>query len=184
MHPTDTTYGLRQQQADELLKSGLGNRLSARKRTGFFSKLLSNLSDPILKILLAALCVNLLFLFRGEGWFETAGIALAILTASLISTLSEYSSEAAFARLNAEEANRRCRVLRAEGLVELPAAELVVGDTVCIGAGEGVPADGRILRGRLGVDQSAMTGESRVKCTAIALLPSVLIKHSGFIPPY
>ena len=30
MHPTDTTYGLRQQQADELLKSGLGNRLSAR----------------------------------------------------------------------------------------------------------------------------------------------------------
>ena len=60
MQPTDLTFGLRQPDAEKLLERGLGNRLSIRKRTGFFSKLLSNLSDPIIKILLAALAVNVL----------------------------------------------------------------------------------------------------------------------------
>ena len=171
MHPTDTTYGLRQQQADELLKSGLGNRLSARKRTGFFSKLLSNLSDPIIKILLAALCVNLLFLFRGEGWFETAGIALAILTASLISTLSEYSSESAFVRMQQEAARATCRVRRDGMLREIPTEELVEGDIVCLEAGEGIPADGWLRRGDLYCDQAALSGESREARKEGALLP-------------
>ena len=161
MHPTDTTYGLRQQQADELLRHGLGNRLSARKRAGFFSKLLLNLSDPIIKILLAALCVNVLFLFRGEGWFETAGIALAILTASLISTLSEYSSEGAFVRMQQEAARGTCRVRRDGLLREIPAEELVEGDIVCLEAGEGIPADGWLRRGDLYCDQAALSGESR-----------------------
>ncbi|MBQ6711126.1 MAG: cation-transporting P-type ATPase, partial [Clostridia bacterium] len=171
MHPTDTTYGLRQQQADELLKSGLGNRLSARKRTGFFSKLLSNLSDPIIKILLAALCVNLMFLFRGEGWFETAGIALAILTASLISTLSEYSSESAFVRMQQEAARATCRVRRDGMLREIPTEELVEGDIVCLEAGEGIPADGWLRRGDLYCDQAALSGESREARKEGALLP-------------
>ena len=104
MQQTDLTFGLRQEDAEKLLKQGLGNGLSPKKRTSFLSKLLSNLNDPIIKILLAALAVNLLFLFRGEGWFETAGIAFAILAASLISTLSEYSSESAFERLRQEAA--------------------------------------------------------------------------------
>ena len=171
MHPTDTTYGLRQQQADELLKRGLGNRLSARKRTGFFSKLLSNLSDPIIKILLAALCVNLLFLFRGEGWFETAGIALAILTASLISTLSEYSSESAFVRMQQEAARATCRVRRDGMLREIPTEELVEGDIVCLEAGEGIPADGWLRRGDLYCDQAALSGESREARKEGAMLP-------------
>ena len=171
MHPTDTTYGLRQQQADELLKSGLGNHLSARKRAGFFSKLLSNLSDPIIKILLAALCVNVLFLFRGEGWFETAGIALAILTASLISTLSEYSSESAFVRMQQEAARATCRVRRDGMLREIPTEELVEGDIVCLEAGEGIPADGWLRRGDLYCDQAALSGESRETRKEGALLP-------------
>ena len=153
--------GLTREQVEAARAAHGENRLTQKKRRGFWRQFVGNLGDPVIRILLCALGVNLLFLFRGGDWVETVGVAISVFLATLISTLSEYSSEAAFARLNAEEANRRCRVLRAEGLVELPAAELVVGDTVCIGAGEGVPADGRILRGRLGVDQSAMTGESR-----------------------
>ncbi len=137
------------------------NKLTQKKRKSFWRQFVGNLGDPVIRILLCALGVNLLFLFQGGDLVETVGVAVSVFLATLISTLSEYSSEAAFARLNAEGENRRCRVLRAEGLVELPAAELVVGDTVRVGAGEGIPADGRILRGRLGVDQSAMTGENR-----------------------
>ena len=171
MQPTDLTFGLRQQDAEKLLERGLGNRLSARKRTGFFSKLLSNLSDPIIKILLAALAVNVLFLFRGEGWFETMGIALAILSASLISTLSEYSSENAFVRLQQEASRATCRVRREGLLREIPAEDLVEGDVVFLEAGEGVPADGWLRKGDLYCDQAALSGESREARKQGASLP-------------
>ena len=161
MQQTDLTFGLRQEDAEKRLKQGLGNGLSPRKRTGFLSKLLSNLNDPIIKILLAALAVNLLFLFRGEGWFETAGIALAILAAALISTLSEYSSESAFVRLQQEAARSVCRVRRDGLLREIPIDALVEGDIVCLEAGEGIPADGWLRRGSLDCDQAALSGESR-----------------------
>ena len=161
MRETNLSLGLRQQDVQSLLDRGLGNSLSARKRAGFFAKLLENLSDPIIKILLAALAVNLLFLFRGQGWFETVGIALAILAASLISTLSEYSSENAFVRLQQEAAKTTCRVRREGLLREVPAEELVEGDVVFLEAGEGIPADGWLRKGTLQCDQAALSGESR-----------------------
>lgn len=137
------------------------NRLTQRKRRSFGRQFLSNLGDPVIRILLCALGVNLLLLTRDGDWIETVGIAVSVFLATFISTLSEYGSEAAFARLSAESGNGKCRVRRAEGIVELTADEIVVGDIVLIGAGEGIPADGRILSGRVGVDQSAMTGENR-----------------------
>ena len=171
MQVTDLRAGLRQQEAQKLLEHGLGNHLSPRKRAGFFKKLLDNLSDPIIKILLAALTVNLLFLFRGEGWFETVGIALAILSASLISTLSEYSSENAFARLQQEAARATCRVRREGLLREIPVEQLVPGDVVQLEAGEGIPADGWLRSGEIFCDQAALSGESREAHKQGAALP-------------
>lgn len=160
MHETDLRFGLSGQEAEKRLAAGMGNRLSPGKRTGFFQKLLQNLNDPILKILIAALAVNVLFLFRGEGWFETAGIALAILAAALISTLSEYSSESAFVRLQQEAAKATCRVRRDGLLREIPADSVVEGDLVWLEAGEGIPADGWLRQGNLLCGQAALSGES------------------------
>jgi len=174
MQQTDLTFGLRQEDAEKLLNQGLGNGLSPQKRTGFLSKLLTNLNDPIIKILLAALAVNVLFLFRGQGWFETAGIALAILSAALISTLSEYSSESAFVRLRQEAAKTTCRVRRNGLLRELSSDELVEGDVVLLEAGEGIPADGWLRRGTLQCDQAALSGESREADKTCAPLPEEL----------
>ena len=151
------------------LKHG-SNQLSVKRRKSFFRQFLGNLGDPVIRILLGALVINILFSLTGEGadWFETGGIALAVLLATLISTLSEYGSEAAFARLSEECANVSCRVRRrapsgdtAGTVYEVPLADAVVGDIVVLGAGEMIPADGILLAGELRVDQSAMTGESR-----------------------
>ncbi len=171
MKYTDIRLGLTQREAEGRLRAGLGNRLSARKGPGFFAKLLENLSDPIIKILLSALAVNILFLFRGEGWFETVGIALAILAASLISTLSEYSSENAFARLQAQAARSVVRVRRDGLLREVSIEELVEGDIVLLEAGEGVPADGWLLSGQVYCDQAALSGESKEARKEGAALP-------------
>ncbi len=141
------------------------NRLSTKRHRGFWRQFLSNLGDPVIRILLGALLLNLLFCLRGGDWMETAGIGLAVFLATLISTLSEYGSETAFARLSEACDAATCRVRRCiRGQItvcEVPLEDVVVGDMVLLGAGEMIPADGILRSGRLTVDQSAMTGESR-----------------------
>ncbi len=44
---------------------------------------------------------------------------------------------------------------------EVPAAALVVGDRVVVRPGERIPVDGEVESGEAGVDESALTGESR-----------------------
>ncbi len=136
------------------------NVITRGKRIGFWRKFASNLGDPVIKVLLTALALNLLFIFRSHEWFETAGIAISVFLATLISTISEYGSEAAFARLCEVCSAVRCRVRR-DGIRDVDATEIVVGDVVLLSAGERIQADGRLIEGSLLVDQSALTGESR-----------------------
>ena len=146
------------------------NTLSHKKKKSFLRRFLENLGDPVIRILLGALVIDLIFSLTGDrgNWLETGGIALAVLLATLISTLSEYGSEAAFARLSDACTQATCRVRRltdentaSATIQEIPLAEAVVGDVLILSAGEMIPADGVLLTGQLQVDQSAMTGESR-----------------------
>ncbi|MBQ2998870.1 MAG: calcium-translocating P-type ATPase, PMCA-type [Clostridia bacterium] len=137
------------------------NRMSETKQKSFLRHFFGNLGDPIIRILLCALGVNLFFVFRGGDIVETLGIAISVFLATLISTLSERGSEAAFRRLSEECAKATARVWRDGVLRELPITELVVGDRVLVSAGEQIPADGFVLSGELRVDQSSMTGENR-----------------------
>lgn len=155
-----TDVGLTDEQVLDSRRVHGENSLSVKKRKGFFRQFLSNFGDPIIKVLLAALAINVLFLFRHADWFESAGIAIAIFLATFVSTLSEYGSESAFIELQKEAAKIDCRVKRARGIASLPISELVVGDLVMLQAGERVPADGVLISGKLSVDQSALNGES------------------------
>lgn len=160
-------FGLREEEVLRARRLHGDNRLSRQKSRGFWSYFFANLNDPVIRILLAALAVNLLLSFRGGDGMETLGIAVSVLLATMISTLSECRSQQAFDRLQSASSGRRCRVLRAGRLQEIWWDEAVVGDLIMLGAGESVPADGVLVRGELFVDQSAMTGESReVKKTA------------------
>ncbi len=58
--------------------------------------------------------------------------------------------------LQAQEA----RVIQGEAEVEMPVAEVTVGDVVAIRPGERVPLDGVVLSGASSFDMSAVTGES------------------------
>ena len=137
------------------------NHLGKRKRNTFLKQFIQSFNDPIIKILLIVLAVNVLFLIRNFDWYETAGIAVAIFLATFISTLSEYGSESAFEKLQEEADKTKCRVKRAQGLLELPINDIVVGDYVILQAGERIPGDGIIVYGELNVDQSALNGESK-----------------------
>ena len=136
------------------------NRYTKRKRPGFWSFFAKNLRDPVIRILLIALGLHILLLFRDPDWVETAGIAISVVLATLISTFSEYRSENAFARLFESCGAEKCRVRREGRVQELEVTELVVGDVVLLGAGEKIPADGVVFCGFFTVDQAPLTGES------------------------
>lgn len=137
------------------------NMLQRQKRKSFFRKFISGFGDPVIRILLGALAINFLFFFRTFDLFETFGILLAILLATLISALSERGGEMAFDRLREEMERTTCIVRRDGALVRVPIEELVVGDFVLLEAGEKIPADGILLSGAVTVSQSALNGESR-----------------------
>ncbi|MDR1939347.1 MAG: cation-translocating P-type ATPase [Clostridiales bacterium] len=137
------------------------NVISQKKRKGFWGKLLESFGDPLIKILLIALGINVVFLFKNSEWYETAVIAAAILVATIVSTVSEMGSEAAFKRLQSEAAKTRCKVIRGGVLSGIPVGEAVVGDLIKLQAGDKIPADGYLFSGKLEVDQSTLNGETK-----------------------
>ena len=158
---TQSNRGLTEAEVAESRRIHGSNALTPPKRVGFWTHFIKNMNDPIIKVLIAALLMNLLFVFRTADWVETAGIALSILLATLISTVSEYGSESAFSRLNEENENFLCRVRRDGQVCRISVSDIVCGDTVLLSAGDKIPADGFVISGRLRVDQASMTGESR-----------------------
>lgn len=152
--------GLNTEQVAESRKKYGSNKMTRKKRRGFFAEYLSNLGDPVVRVLLISLAVNIIFTLRDVDWFEVGGIVIAIVLSTTISTLSERSSHAAFERLNGAS-KRLCRVVRDGRVAHISADEAVVGDLMLICAGERIMADGLLIRGSVSLDQSAMTGESR-----------------------
>lgn len=137
------------------------NEITKVKKNTFVKLLLESLGDPIIKILLMALAIKVIVLFRNFDWYETIGILIAILLASFISTISEYGSEQAFNRLQEESSKTMARVKRNGIIIEIPIGEIVVGDIVILSSGDKVPADGYLVKGNLSLDESALNGETK-----------------------
>ena len=137
------------------------NEITKVKKNTFIKLLLESLGDPIIKILLMALAIKVIVLFRNFDWYETIGILIAILLASFISTISEYGSEQAFNRLQEESSKTKAKVKRNGVIVEIPISEIVVGDIVILSSGDKVPADGYLIKGNLSLDESALNGEAK-----------------------
>jgi calcium-translocating P-type ATPase len=154
-------YGLSDVQVIQSRKKYGKNVISGKNSDGFFKLFISSFGDPIIKILLIALGIKLLFLFKNFDWYETIGIVIAIFIASFISTISEYGSEKAFNKLQEESSKVMCRVKR-NGIVSLIGIDdVVVGDVVLLETGDKIPADGVIVSGKLSVDESSINGESK-----------------------
>lgn len=137
------------------------NILNEYKRKSFLKCFISNLTDPIIKVLIVALIINIVFMFPDINWFESGGIAASVLIATLVSTISEYSSENAFEKLREKSKNAKCIAVRNNREEEISTDDVVVNDILIISAGEMICADGIILDGEIAVDESALTGEGQ-----------------------
>ncbi|WP_309647369.1 cation-translocating P-type ATPase [Nocardioides sp.] len=134
-----------------------GPNLAPRARPrSMLSRVLSQLRDPMIVLLLGALVVVIAL-----GDLSDAVIILAVIVLNtLIGVVQELRAATAIAALDRLSAPH-ATVLRDGVPVTVDGAEVVPGDVVRLEAGDVVPADGTVVEAAgLQIDESAMTGES------------------------
>ncbi len=177
-------FGLNSEQVEASRKKHGSNALPTPPRATFWSKLRDNFQDPIIRILIVALLVNVIFVYMGHGdWIETAGIFLAILLATFVSTWSEFNNENAFQKLQEEASRIRCKVWRDGEPVEIAIDDIVVGDAIILEAGDKVPVDGILLEGDISLDQSVLNGEGEEARKSVAPQGFVWDDKIDFLDP-
>ncbi|MBL8588968.1 MAG: cation-transporting P-type ATPase, partial [Methylobacteriaceae bacterium] len=132
------------------------NRLPEPPRRGAVARFLAQFGNVLVAVLLAA---ALLSLWLGH-LVDAAVIGAVVLANAAIGFAQEGRAENALAAIR-RMIDPRAAVLRDGRRLSAPAETLVVGDVVLVEAGDRVPADLALLRGRgLRADESALTGES------------------------
>ena len=155
------TNGLKEDEVKESRKKYGSNSINEKNKNTFFNLFIETLGDPIIKILLIALAIKTIFLFKDFDYFETIGIVLAVLVASLISAISEYGSNKAFQRMQEESSRIKVLVKREGKTKEITIDEIVKNDILILAPGNKVPADGILIKGKLSVDESSLNGETK-----------------------
>lgn len=157
----NNTKGLTNNEVKESRKKYGNNSITGKNKTTFFSLFIETLGDPIIKILLIALAIKTIFLFKDFDYFETIGIVIAILVASLISAISEYGSNKAFERMQEESSKINVRVKRNNNITSIGIDDIVKDDIILLSSGDRVPADAILIKGKLSVDESSINGETK-----------------------
>ncbi|MFH8756868.1 potassium-transporting ATPase subunit KdpB [Streptomyces atroolivaceus] len=94
------------------------------------------------------------------GWAITAWLWLTTVFANLAEAVAEGRGKAQADTLRKAKTGTVARRLHGSDEVEVPGAELRIGDLVVCEAGDIIPGDGDVVEGVASVDESAVTGES------------------------
>ncbi|MBC7290796.1 MAG: HAD-IC family P-type ATPase [Actinotalea sp.] len=153
---SDPSAGLDHAEAARRLEEHGPNRLPEHRERGPLARLLGQLANPLIVVLLAAGLVTSLL---GHA-LDAVVITAVVVVNTAIGYLQEGKAESALAAVRAMLA-QHAAVVRDGGRHEIDAADLVPGDVVLLQSGDRVPADLRLVRvHNLRVEESALTGES------------------------
>ncbi|XP_035532771.1 plasma membrane calcium-transporting ATPase 1a isoform X1 [Morone saxatilis] len=96
------------------------------------------------------------------GWIEGAAILLSVVCVVLVTAFNDWSKEKQFRGLQSRiEQEQKFTVVRGGQVIQIPVAEIVVGDVAQVKYGDLLPADGVLIQGNdLKIDESSLTGES------------------------
>ncbi|XP_046730686.1 plasma membrane calcium-transporting ATPase 4 isoform X5 [Silurus meridionalis] len=96
------------------------------------------------------------------GWIEGAAILFSVIIVVLVTAFNDWSKEKQFRGLQSRiEQEQKFTVIRNSQVIQIPVAEIVVGDIAQIKYGDLLPADGILIQGNdLKIDESSLTGES------------------------
>ena len=147
--------GLDPQDARRILQEEGENLLPHERAHSTLAEFLSILSEPMLLILLAGGILYFLLGNKSEGTILLFFVLVVLGMAFFQKQKTQNTLEAL-----RQIAAPRSTVIRGGLQIVIPAREVVRGDILMLSEGDRVPADARLLDGRLFVDESLLTGES------------------------
>jgi len=144
------------------------NQLEPPPMPSYLWLIWEGLQDVTLIMLLAAALVSFVLGVGFEedksvAWIEGLAICLAVVLVLNVQAFTDYSKAATFRRQQLELENQeQLYVIRSGEIVKMHPRELVVGDILKLDQGDVVPADGVLIEGKVKMDESALTGESKL----------------------
>ncbi|MFV8270137.1 cation-translocating P-type ATPase [Flavobacterium sp. GT2N3] len=154
LHTSPT--GIDDATASERLRKHGKNQIEDKKKKTIVQMILSQLSDFMILILIAAAVISGLI----GDLSDTIIILAIIIINAVVGFIQEYRAEKAMEALKNMVANH-ARILRNGKKIDVPASDIVPGDVVELEAGNVIPADVRFFEThQIKVDESTLTGES------------------------
>jgi Ca2+-transporting ATPase len=139
------------------------NTLPSTPRKSFLQLFVDTFDDATLQILIVAAIVSLVIGIYDDpatGYVEGMAILAACLIVSVVTAINDYQKESQFRELSAANDDVDVVVVRSGKFQSISVDDIVVGDLVCLEAGDNIPCDGVLVRyDGLEVDESALTGE-------------------------
>jgi len=146
------------------------NTFTQEPPTPFVNLMFEALNDVMLMVLIIAGVVNLVIgviediadgTKEATGWIDGFAVLLAVAIVVVVTAFNDYSKEKKFRKMDKQNNERDCFVIRNGKLVQCKNTDIVVGDVVYLKTGNEIPCDGVYISGsELKVDESALTGES------------------------
>lgn len=153
---TDINRGISHQEAKKRIEEFGENKLSPHKSRTWLQRIIAQVNNPLILILLGAATVTFLL----EDYLDSSVIFGVVIINAIIGLIQEGRAENSLAAVSAMLAEK-ATVIRAGEKVLIEAKNLVPGDIVLLESGCKVPADLRLITTRnLRIDESALTGES------------------------
>ncbi|MEP7088509.1 MAG: cation-translocating P-type ATPase [Nocardioidaceae bacterium] len=161
---TDPERGLGSAEVASRLERDGPNELTAAPGVPRWRRLLDQLDDPLVYLLLAAVAISVVAWFaEGASGLPVDAIVIAVILVanSVIGYLQEARAEAAVGALR-DLTEVQSTVLRDGSAGRLASSRLVRGDLLLLAEGDSVGADARLLdSASLHVAESSLTGESQ-----------------------
>lgn len=152
--------GLSQSQAKKLLARYGSNKIKREKKVSPLKILLAQFLSPlIILLIIAAIFSFTVNAYKGENYFDSVLILIIVLASGLSGFIQDYKTEKAIEALQ-KMSTLKTRVIRGGKEQEIEAEYVVPGDLIIIESGDIIPADAKIIKGSLQVDESILTGES------------------------
>ena len=148
--------GLSEAEAYSRLKQSGTNEIAREKRQSALMRLLSNVMNPLVLLLLA---LGMLSFFTGD--LRAAGVIFVmVILGVVLRFFQETRADKAADKLQAMVGNT-ATIVRGGNEEEVSLKMLVPGDIIRLAAGDMVPADVRVLAAKdLFLNQAALTGEA------------------------
>lgn len=152
----DIQNGLTEEEAARRLMQYGRNEMKAAKKKTLLGSFLGQLNDPLIYVLIVAAAVSLVL----HEASDAAIIAVVVCLNAVVGVVQEGKAQKALESLK-KLTSPKAIVVRGGVRREIPAAEVTIGDLVCLEAGCQVPADLKLVRSSgLKIEESSLTGES------------------------